>query len=130
MKRTIWQFRGNIQQKPPAELVEAAEGSHLVAKLLMNRGLKTPEAIRHFLDLESYEPTSGLELPGMEAALERIQKALGNKEHILIYGDFDVDGITGTSILYETFSFLGANVSYYIPDRAKEGHGLNTAACI
>lgn len=96
----------------------------------MQRGLKTPEAIRHFLDLDSYRPTTGLELHDMDKALERIQTALQKQEHILIYGDFDVDGITGTAILYETLTFLGANVSYYIPDRAKEGHGLNTAACI
>lgn len=128
--RTIWQYRGDISKKPAPALVEAAEGSLLIAKLLMNRGVDTPEAIRHFLDLESYEPTSGLELPDMEKALARIGRAIERQEPILIYGDFDVDGITGTSILYETLSFLGADVSYYIPDRATEGHGLNTAACI
>lgn len=130
MTRTIWQFRGDIRQKPSKELIDAAEGSPLVAKLLMNRGLATPESIRHFLDLESYQPTSGLELPDMDKAVARIQKAIETQEHILVFGDFDVDGITGTSILYETLTFLKANVSYYIPDRAKEGHGLNTAACI
>ncbi len=126
----IWQFRGPESVELTADILQAAEGAPLLAKLLLNRGISTPEEIQEFLDLESYEPTSGWELPDMKVAVERILKALETQEHILIYGDFDVDGITGTSILYETLKYLGANVSYYIPDRATEGHGLNTAAVI
>jgi single-stranded-DNA-specific exonuclease RecJ len=129
----IWQFRGNSQENTEfsKDVLAAAEGSPLLAKLLANRGITTPEAIRTFLDLEAYQPRSGLELPDMPAAVARILKALEAQESILIYGDFDVDGITGTSILYETFKkHLNAKVSFYIPDRATEGHGLNSAALI
>ena len=128
--RNIWQFRGSEGFKPAPELTEATQGSPLLATLLHQRGINTPEAAREFLNFEAYKATSGLELPDMDKAITRICKALEAKENILIYGDFDVDGITGTSILLETFRFLGANVSYYIPDRAKEGHGLNSAAAI
>lgn len=130
----IWQYRGERSatgQQFSKEITDAAEGSPLLARMLANRGVTTPEEIRAFLKLEEYQPTSGWELPDMEPAVERIIKALEAKEPILIYGDFDVDGITGTSVLYETLKkHLEANVSYYIPDRATEGHGLNTAALI
>ena len=130
----IWQYRGeraaNGQTFSPAVL-EAAEGSPLVARLLANRGVTEPDDIRAFMNLQTYQPTSGWELPDMQAAVDRILRALEAKEPILIYGDFDVDGITGTSVLYETFKkHLNANVSFYIPDRATEGHGLHAAALI
>ena len=130
----IWQYRGGSSatgQSFSKEALEAAEGSPLVARLLANRGVTEPADIRSFLNLEAYQPTSSWELPDIEPAVERILRALDAKEHILIYGDFDVDGITGTSVLYETFKkHLGATVSFYIPDRATEGHGLNSAALI
>lgn len=129
----IWQFRGDshLDLQFSKDVLDAADGSPLLARLLANRGIATPEAIRAFLHLEDYQPRSGLEFPDMQAAIDRILKALDANEPILIYGDFDVDGITGTSILYETFKkHLKANVSFYIPDRATEGHGLNSAALI
>lgn len=130
----IWQYRGGSSatgQSFPKEVLEAAEGSPLLARLLANRGVTGPEEIRRFLNLQDYQPASSWDLPDIEPAVERILRALDSKEHILIYGDFDVDGITGTSVLYETFKkHLGANVSFYIPDRATEGHGLHSAALI
>jgi single-stranded-DNA-specific exonuclease RecJ len=130
----IWQYRGGgsaTGQSFPKEVLEAAEGSPLLARLLANRGVTGPEAIRKFMNLQDYQPTSAWELPDIEPAVERILRALDNQEHILIYGDFDVDGITGTSVLYETFKkHLNAKVSFYIPDRATEGHGLQSAALI
>ncbi len=131
---SIWQFRDNTHRSGtpfPQEILDATEGSPLLAQLLANRGLRTPDAIRAFLNLQDYQPTSGWALPDMEPAVNRILKAIETQEPILIYGDFDVDGITGTSVLYETLKkHLKANVSFYIPDRATEGHGLNTAALV
>ncbi len=129
----IWQYRGNgdASQTFPKPVLEAVGGSPLLARLLANRGVDTPEAIEAYLHLDRYIPTSAWELPDAEAAVERIAKAVDAQESILVYGDFDVDGITGTSVLYETLKkHLKAKVSYYIPDRATEGHGLNTAALI
>ena len=132
--QNIWQFRGKSQEAGasfPPSVLEAADGSPLLARLLANRGLTEPEDIRAFLDLEAYTPTDAHELPDMALAVERLAKAIESREPILIYGDFDVDGITGTSVLYETLKKrLNANVSFYIPDRATEGHGLNTASLV
>jgi len=131
----IWQYRGDRNtasgQSFSKAVLDAVEGSPLLARLLANRGVTEPDEIRAFMNLEIYQPTSAWELPDIDLAVERVLKALDGNEHVLIYGDFDVDGITGTSILFETFKkHLGANVSYYIPDRATEGHGLNSAALI
>lgn len=130
----IWQFRGREASQGsafPKDVLDLCEGSPLLARLLANRGITTPEEVRAFLNLRDYQPGSGWELPDMEPAVDRILKAIESQEAILIYGDFDVDGITGTSVLYETLKkHLKANVSFYIPDRATEGHGLNTAALV
>lgn len=127
---TQWRYRGGQSDVSlPPLLVDAAGGSQLLARLLYNRDLHTPEAAEAFLmpaDLDNL--ADPFDLPDMDKAVERISHALRADEVILIYGDFDVDGITGTAILYETLKHLGAKVSYYIPDRATEGHGLNTAA--
>lgn len=130
----IWQFRGQEATQGNSfspEVLAACDGSPLLARLLANRGITGSEEVRAFLNLEDYTPGDGWELPDMEPAIERILRAIETQEAILIYGDFDVDGITGTSVLYETLKkHLKANVSFYIPDRATEGHGLNTAALV
>lgn len=130
MTQSIWQYRGEPTSKPEKALIDAADGSPLVAKILSDRGYDSPELIKAFLNLDDYTPTSGLELPDMQKGLDRVIKAIDDEEPILIFGDFDVDGQTGTSIFYETLTTLGAKVSYYIPDRATEGHGLNNASLI
>jgi single-stranded-DNA-specific exonuclease len=124
---TRWKLRGEVPE-PSAQILAACDGSPIIARLLLQRGLNTPEAIARFLNLETYTPTSGLELPDAPQALERMARAIELKEPILVYGDFDVDGLTGASILVEGLTTLGAKVSHYIPDRVKEGHGLNAAA--
>ncbi|MDX2084125.1 MAG: single-stranded-DNA-specific exonuclease RecJ [Candidatus Melainabacteria bacterium] len=123
-----WRFRGDPAFRPSAAQVEAAGGSALVAKLLIQRGVQTPEAMRQFLNGPSAGLSSGLELPDAEQAVARILEAREKEEPVLIYGDFDVDGQTGTSIFYQTLKHLGMKVSYYVPDRVTEGHGLHTAA--
>jgi single-stranded-DNA-specific exonuclease len=134
VSKNIWQFRGGNRDSGPSfpqAVIEAAAGSPLLARLLANRGLTEPDDIRAFLDLDAYTPTDARELPDMDAAVERIARAIDTREPILIYGDFDVDGITGTAVLYETLKKrLKANASAYIPDRATEGHGLNPAALV
>jgi single-stranded-DNA-specific exonuclease RecJ len=117
---------------PPPTLTEAhitaADNAPLLARLLVQRGVDTPDAIQQFLHPLATPAVSGLELPGMDAAIKRILKAIDEQEPILIYGDFDVDGITGTSVLMEALTYLKAKISYYIPDRALEGHGLHAAS--
>lgn len=128
MHHKTWQFRGSDAPSLSPEFLDAVGNSQLLARLLYNRGIQSPADAKAFLELENYSPTSGWELPDMDLAVPRVLKAIEAQEPILIYGDFDVDGITGTSVLYQTLKFLGAAVTYYIPDRATEGHGLHVAA--
>jgi single-stranded-DNA-specific exonuclease len=97
----------------------------IVAQILLNRGVQEPSAVREFLDAQ----LSGLhppeQLPGAEAAAERIWKAVQAKLPICIYGDYDVDGVTGTAILLHVLTLLGAKADFYIPNRLEEGYGLN-----
>lgn len=98
--------------------------------LLENRRINTPEEKENFLHptLEDVTIASvNIDAQQLEKALKRINDAIEKKEHIVVFGDYDVDGITGTAILWETFYALGANVTPYIPDRIEEGYGLSVA---
>lgn len=122
----IWIFPP--EPEVPKELVDVALGSPIVAALLAHRGLKTVEDARNFLDETSYKPTPPDELPNVDKAVARILKAIEDRQHITIYGDYDVDGVTGTSVLLTVLKDLGADVDYYIPNRVSEGYGLNLKA--
>jgi single-stranded-DNA-specific exonuclease len=111
-----------------AALAEQAGLHPLIARLLVNRGITEPKAALSFLSSE----LSALSDPGifshMEKAVGRIRAAINNEEKIIVYGDYDVDGVTSSSLLYLTLKELGARVSCYIPDRMTEGYGLHTVA--
>ena len=102
----------------------------LIKRLLLSRGIKNENEIQEFLNPLEMTLTSPYAFTDMEKAVERLSKAIDSKETIVIYGDFDADGVTSTSVLYKTLVYLGANVHYFIPDREKEGHGFNTKALI
>jgi len=97
----------------------------LVAQTLVRRGLTTPEATRAFLDPEAYSPTPAAHLPGLTAAAERVERAIHSRESICVWGDFDVDGQTSTTLLVQTLLALAADVTYHIPVRGRESHGIN-----
>src|SRR6185295_6162431 len=94
----------------------------LVAQTLLQRGIRTPEAARAFLRPDSLPPTP---FPGIAKAVEIIGAAIQHQERICVWGDFDVDGQTSTTVLVQTLQALGANVVYYIPIRGKESHGVH-----
>ncbi|MBF0243126.1 MAG: single-stranded-DNA-specific exonuclease RecJ [Desulfamplus sp.] len=98
--------------------------NEIVSKLLVNRGIKTPEEAFKFLNPSFEHLTEPFLLKDMQKAVERIYTAICNKERILIFGDFDADGITATTTLNDFFSYVGADVSWYIPHRIKEGYSL------
>jgi single-stranded-DNA-specific exonuclease len=109
-------------------LSRALNLSPIVAQLLHNRAVRAPEAARRFLTAPLtglYEPER---LPGVPAAAERLLAAARDKRRICIYGDYDVDGVTGTAILLNLLQLLGASVEYYVPHRLEEGYGLNCEA--
>jgi single-stranded-DNA-specific exonuclease len=125
--------RGKVWLVPkitPAEeaMIAASGGSELIARLLNRRGFDSAEKISAFLDSTGYTYTSPLELPDVDKAVARLTQAIENKEHITVYGDYDVDGVTGTSVLMTVLKRLGASVNYYIPHRTSEGYGLNVKA--
>ena len=98
------------------------------AQLLINRGSKTPEEAEIFLRGELSHLHSPYLLNGIEEASKRVFRAIKNGEKILVYGDYDVDGITSICLLMITLKQLGARVSYYLPHRVREGYGLNPEA--
>jgi single-stranded-DNA-specific exonuclease len=103
----------------------------IFAKLLLNRGITTLQKAKEFLEPEqNCKEISPYAFSDMTKVVERISKAIAVEEKIIIFGDFDADGVTSTSVLYKTLKYLGANVDFYIPDRATEGHGLNSKALI
>ena len=111
-----------------AELSSALRITSVTAKLLYLRGYRTVEAANRFFHLEEAEPHDPFLLRDMEPAVERLLLAIERKERIAVYGDYDVDGVTSTSLLYLYLSEYGADVGYYIPSRSKEGYGLSAGA--
>lgn len=102
----------------------------IIDTLLKVRGITTEEAKKDFLNPLGITLMHPNAFCDMQKAVDRIVRAIDEKENILVYGDFDADGVTSTSVLMKTFAYLGANVDYYIPDRESEGHGLNTKALV
>lgn len=99
----------------------------LFAQILYNRGIKNSSDWSSFSDGRAVR-NDPFAFGGMQTTIERLQTALQSKESIAIFGDFDADGITSSSLLYRALSALGANLSIYIPHRVQEGHGLNMQA--
>jgi single-stranded-DNA-specific exonuclease len=114
-------------QKSPSKadqpLAEKVKSEDIVDILLQNRGIKTKKEIEEFLH-PPYPPNIP-DLPDMDKAITRIKKAIKNKETIVVYADYDADGITAGAIMWEALHGLGANVMPYIPHRAEEGYGLS-----
>jgi single-stranded-DNA-specific exonuclease len=106
-------------------LASATRSSPVVAQLLLNRGVSDPDEARRFLDA----PLAGLHpphlLPDVPAAADRLVRAVAEGRRVCVYGDYDVDGVTGTSILLVLLKRLGAAVEFHVPLRLSEGYGLS-----
>lgn len=100
--------------------------SPLLSQLLASRNITTPEEAEIFLSPKLSDLHSPFLMKDMEKAVERICKAIGEREEIVLYGDYDVDGITGVSLLLLFLKNVGARVSFFIPDRIEEGYGLHS----
>lgn len=109
-------------------LSEQLHISPILAQLLVHRGITSAECGRHFLYDSLEDSCDPFLMKGMDKAVQRICRAVEGKEKIIIYGDYDVDGITATSLLYLVLSDLGAVPAFYIPERQSEGYGLNRDA--
>lgn len=102
--------------------------SPLTAQLLINRGIGNETEANLFLNSTLFDLPSPYLMKGMDRAVERIKRAIENREKIAIYGDYDVDGVTSTALFYTFLKGLGADVVFYNPDRIREGYGVNIEA--
>jgi single-stranded-DNA-specific exonuclease len=117
---------------PPDErsvqLSKSLKVSPLLAQVLINRQITDTQTGSVFLRPKLTHLIEPQHLPGVDKAVQRLKHAIKNNEKITIYGDYDVDGITGVVILWQILRLLGADVDYYIPHRIDEGYGLNSEA--
>lgn len=121
-----WKQRSGIELAP--ELIEKYQLSEIEAKLLSQRQLNTDEQLDFWFNATEEDLADPTLMHDMSKTVERINQAIDHGEKITIYGDYDADGITATSIMMETLTILGADVHFYIPDRFRDGYGPNMAA--
>ncbi|MEE0944746.1 MAG: single-stranded-DNA-specific exonuclease RecJ [Clostridia bacterium] len=129
MRNKIWSYKNRgIDLGELKAFSEKYNLPPVISTILFNRGIKDGYAAKLFMQ----KPLSGvhnpLDLPDMELAAERIVEAIKNNEKIVVYGDYDVDGITSVVLMYRFLKSEGADVEYYIPDRVSEGYGINIMA--
>ena len=120
----------NIDDNKVEELVEQKHISNLLASILVNRGITEEKELEVFLNPTRKDFYDPFLLPDMEIAVDRIIKAVNNKEKIMIYGDYDADGITSVSVLKKYLNQIGLETGEYIPNRLNEGYGLNKEAIL
>ena len=107
------------------KLAEELELSPVISLLLVRRGLTSAEAIRKYFKPNLEDLEDPFLMPDMDKAVQRLNHALGHKEKILIYGDYDVDGTTAVALVYKYLRPFTSNLDYYIPDRYDEGYGIS-----
>ncbi|NUO79023.1 single-stranded-DNA-specific exonuclease RecJ [candidate division KSB1 bacterium] len=120
-----WQF---IETAPPEAVLHLAHEANvppIIARVMLNRGIDSKNAALTFFRTELERLHDPFLMAGMKAAVTRLSTALARKENMLIYGDYDVDGITGTALLKLAFRHLGFDIPHYIPDRLRDGYGIS-----
>lgn len=123
--RYAWELSQNKDQQLAKEFQEQCQLSPLLAQLLVQRGIDSVQAAKQYLDPQLAELHDPFELHDMQKAVDRLQAAVANGEKIVVYGDYDADGITSTAVMYETLDEVGAQVEFFIPNRFTDGYGPN-----
>ncbi|SMB95690.1 exonuclease RecJ [Desulfonispora thiosulfatigenes DSM 11270] len=126
IKRKIWNIKNNKQNIN--DLARKLNISPIVANILAERGYTDYHKAKNFLEADISKLSDPLYMLGVKEACEQIRESILNKDKIMIYGDYDVDGITSTALLVEFLTSLQVSVDYYIPNRLEEGYGLNYEA--
>jgi single-stranded-DNA-specific exonuclease len=121
--RRPWSRR---RRASPAELDALGVDSPLLAQLLLNRGIASADAARAFLDLPRPDAPPLAAMAGLDAAVRRVERSVDAGQKIVVYGDYDVDGLSGSTILQRALLALGARAEVFIPHRDRDGYGLNT----
>ena len=122
-----WQFSPQVEDEDFTKIAKKAGLGPEVARLLYSRGVKDQEALSHFLTPTLDDLHDPYLLHDMDKAVERIRRAIEDGEFILIYGDYDADGMTSASIVKESLEQLGAEVEVYLPNRFTDGYGPNAS---
>ena len=125
------QFKWNYQPPTPSqeqsanELAEKLSISPVLAMLLIKRGITTESAAKRFFRPQLADLINPFLMKDMDLAVDRLNDAMGRKERILVYGDYDVDGCTAVALVYKFLRQFYSNIDYYIPDRYDEGYGVS-----
>ena len=129
MQKKIWEYRDKqLKSEDISAFANAFKLPYELAVLLLLRGVTSEKEVASYMSCSLESIHSPFLLNDMDTACDRIISAIDQKEKITVYGDYDVDGITSTTILTDFLASSGANVDYYIPDRFSEGYGLNILA--
>ncbi len=126
MSRKKW-LTAHIDKELAAQVAENHSLDPFTALILVSRGITEYEDVEEFFDSD-FSFCDPYLITDMEKAVERIEKAIEEKERICVFGDYDADGVTATALMYSYLSSRGADVIYYIPDRISEGYGMNCGA--
>ena len=110
------------QEKSANELAVKLSISPILAKLLIHRGITTESAAKRFFRPQLSDLINPFLMKDMDIAVDRLNDAMGRKERILVYGDYDVDGCTAVALVYKFLQQFYSNIDYYIPDRYDEGY--------
>ncbi|MBR1449771.1 MAG: single-stranded-DNA-specific exonuclease RecJ [Prevotella sp.] len=116
------------RQQQAKELAEKIGMSTIMAELLLRRGIRTESAAKRFFRPMLSELIDPFLMNDMDVAVDRLNDAMGRKERIMVYGDYDVDGCTAVALVYKFLQQFYSNIEYYIPDRYEEGYGISKKA--
>ena len=122
---SLWEFKPHLAAEFAPDFSQEFGLPKILGRILAQRGISNTRQAHSFLYPQLSNLIDPFVFPEMEKAVHRISRALENKERIMIFGDYDVDGISATSLLYLVLSHLGAEASYYLPHRLTEGYGLS-----
>ncbi|MBU4140498.1 MAG: single-stranded-DNA-specific exonuclease RecJ [Candidatus Omnitrophica bacterium] len=120
----IWKIKQS-NERLQKEISRALDISRVCAQVLINRGVTSAEEARSFLDCDLANLHDPFLLRGMKKAVQRIKKAILEGKRIMVWGDYDIDGITSVALLTSVLKEMGADVCHYLPNRLEEGYGLN-----
>ena len=126
----MMQKEWDLARRAPASWLDECQGIHpVLAQILFNRGFENPMDAQRFL-YERELTEDPYDMKDMAKAVERINRAIAEHEPIVVYGDFDADGVTAAALMMQVLQALGGQADVYFPDRIKEGYGLNTPALL
>ena len=122
-----WNYKSPATEEKQAadELGAKLNISPILALLLMRRGITTESAAKRFFHPQLADLINPFLMKDMDLAVDRLNDAMGRKERILVYGDYDVDGCTAVALVYKFIQQFYSNIGYYIPDRYDEGYGVS-----